>query len=157
MRKHRQWKQGKVIIVVFMVVVFSILACSDSLSEDLVNAAKKGDAKTIERLLEKGADVNAEDSKYDATALMWAAHNGHEAAVRILLHHGAAIDKQCKQGESALWFAAQKGQLETLRILSESGADINVIGRNGDSALVIAKKNGHKSIFDYLIQAGAKK
>lgn len=157
MRHDQRHKRLKVFVPIFMMAVFFIYACSSNVNEDLVQAAMTGDAKTIERLLGKGADVNAKDSKYHATALMWTAHNGHEAALRILLQHGATIDEKGTGGESALWFAAQKGQVETLRILAESGADIDVVGRDGDSAISIAKKNGHASVVEYLIKAGAEK
>lgn len=157
MKQHEPIKPGKTSVVVFMMAVFFIYACSANVNEDLVQAAMTGDAKTIERLLGEGADVNAKDSKYHATALMWAAHNGHAAALRTLLQHGAAIDEKGPAGESALWFAAQKGQLETLRILAESGADIDVVGRDGDSAISIATINEHTPVVEYLIKAGAEK
>ena len=40
-------------------------------------------------LLEKGADVESKDRYYGQTPLSWAAGNGHEAVVKLLLEKGA--------------------------------------------------------------------
>ena len=44
-------------------------------------------------LLDKGADVNAQDGLHD-TALQAASHSGHEAVVRLLLDKGADVNAQ---------------------------------------------------------------
>jgi ankyrin repeat protein len=108
----------------------------------------------IEKMLAKGADVNATDQKHRSTALMWAAHNGHTEALKVLIRSGAAIDARREKGETALWFAAQKGQLETLKILVENGAKTDVVGRDGETAVAIAEKNGHTHVVDYLKRIG---
>ena len=144
------------VVVLFSIISLCLAACSgEDSSERLVNASMGGKADVIRRCLEKGADVNAADKKFNATALMWAAHNGHVEALNVLLANGADMDRQGSRGETALWFAAQKGQLETLKILVENGADINTVGRDGYSPIAIAEKNGHSDIVDYLKSAGA--
>ena len=42
----------------------------------------------VELLLEKGADVESKDTE-GQTPLSWAAKNGHEAVVNVLLEKGA--------------------------------------------------------------------
>src|SRR5207247_9027024 len=42
-------------------------------------------------LLDRGADVNAKENLRGTTALMWAADQGHAAAIQILLEHGADL------------------------------------------------------------------
>ena len=53
----------------------------------LMAAARLGQVEVMKMLLDRGANVNARDKKFDQTALMWAA--GHPDAVRILVDHGA--------------------------------------------------------------------
>ena len=52
-------------------------------------AAKKGNVKAIERLLDKGADVDG--AANGLTALFIACENGRVDAARVLLDHGADL------------------------------------------------------------------
>jgi ankyrin repeat protein len=40
-------------------------------------------------LLEKGVKLKSKDNKYNRTPLSWAAENGHETVVKLLLEKGA--------------------------------------------------------------------
>lgn len=57
---------------------------SDGRWTPLINAADKGYATIVSKLLAAGADVNAQTSTH-MTALHWAASNGHQEVVKILL------------------------------------------------------------------------
>ncbi|HUG53481.1 MAG TPA: ankyrin repeat domain-containing protein, partial [Vicinamibacteria bacterium] len=52
-------------------------------------AADRGQAEMVTLLLDRGADVDAEDSFYKVTPLFWAADHSHVEVVRILLARGA--------------------------------------------------------------------
>ena len=43
-------------------------------------------------LLDRGADVNAKETLRGTTALMWAAAQGHPAAVQLLIERGADVN-----------------------------------------------------------------
>jgi len=43
----------------------------------------------VKLLLEKGAELETKDEYYGRTPLSWAAENGHEAVVKLLLEKGA--------------------------------------------------------------------
>lgn len=140
---------------VVIITALMLVSCADDNAENLALVAKRGDLEAVVRLLESGVNVDTEDNKHHATALMWAAHEGYPDIVRLLIEHGAEIDKRKATNETALWFAAQKGHLEAVKVLVQHGADINIIGWEDGSALDIARKNGHLEIADYLRQAGA--
>ena len=58
----------------------------------LHHAAEGGHIECVELLLARGFDVNARDRLDDATALHWAASEGHNALVRRLIEVGADPD-----------------------------------------------------------------
>jgi ankyrin repeat protein len=98
------------------------------LDEALVWAAKSDRLEAIERLVELGADVDADP--YRGTPLTWAACNGRVAAVRRLVELGADVDARGTfggpdhgEGVTALHLAAQAGQAEAVETLLELGAD----------------------------------
>jgi ankyrin repeat protein len=98
------------------------------LDEALVWAAKSDRVEAIERLVELGADPNADP--YRGTPLTWAACNGRVTAVRRLVELGADVNGRGTfggpdhgQGVTALHLAAQSGRTEAVEALLELGAD----------------------------------
>ena len=79
--------------VLILLAGFALAAQTTNLDEDLLAAAKKGDAKTVKALLDKGANVNAKN-EYGATALSYAADKGHLPVVKILVQHKADVNSQ---------------------------------------------------------------
>ena len=60
-------------------------------AEALWEAARKGDATTVKKLLDDGVDVNTK-YRYGATALSYACDRGHLEVVKVLLEHGADVN-----------------------------------------------------------------
>jgi hypothetical protein len=73
--------------------VQSSLATQAARNEALFSAASAGDTKAIAAALDAGAEINAK-SRYDATALIFAATNGHLDAVKLLVARGADVNVQ---------------------------------------------------------------
>src|ERR1035441_3663201 len=71
---------------------------------DILEAAKKANAKEIEALLAKGADLEARD-KEGRTPLMLAAQYGRTASVRLLLDKGAKPDARDRHRWNAYMLA----------------------------------------------------
>jgi ankyrin repeat protein len=98
------------------------------LDEALVWAAKSDRVEAIERLVELGADLDADP--YRGTPLTWAAANGRVAAIRCLVELGADVNRRGTfggpdhgQGVTALHLAAQSGQAEAVETLLALRAD----------------------------------
>ncbi|RCH90293.1 hypothetical protein CU098_005033, partial [Rhizopus stolonifer] len=73
--------------------------------EDLCFAAKKGDLKKIENLVNNfNAPINIVDG-WQCSPLYWACLCGHYAVVKFLLENGAQCDKNTFQGERCLYGA----------------------------------------------------
>lgn len=60
-------------------------------AEQLQDAARKGDAAAVKRLLDEGVDVNTK-FRYNTTALFFACDAGHVDVVKVLLDHGAEVN-----------------------------------------------------------------
>ena len=54
------------------------------------------------------------------TALHWAAGNGHEAVVRLLLEKGANIAAKTSEGRTALHLAAGSGHEAVVKLLKDA-------------------------------------
>jgi len=79
-----------------------------------------GIAEIVTGLIEvEGCDINQRDC-VDNTPLVWAAFNGHERVVEILLRQGdVSPDKPGEDGQTPLWFAAWKGNEGVAKMLLE--------------------------------------
>jgi ankyrin repeat protein len=123
----------------------------------LVFAALGNSVSIIKKLLEAGADVNAQISGDYGSALAAAAEQGNEVIVRLLLEAGADINAQISGSYgSALAAAAVRGDEETVRLLLEAGADVNaeMSGHYG-SVLAAAAVEGNEAAVRLLLEAGA--
>ena len=89
------------------------------------------------------------------TALIWAADNGHLAAVVELLKH-PAIDVNCVDldGHSALTWAVDKGHTELVRVLLGRDLDLNVRDHEGYTPLICATAQARTDIVDLLLKDG---
>ena len=91
--------------------------------ERLHEAARAGDLVAIEALLGAGAEVDAA-TEYGATALLFAAGQGHREAVRKLLAVGADPNvRDAFYDASPLTWAGYNGHVDVVLALLESGAD----------------------------------
>lgn len=99
---------------------------NDDLNADLIKAAFSGNLQEIERLLGKGANVNAKREN-GITPLIGASIEGHQEAVELLLARGADVDAKAyffgrTGGATACDFASQKGHQEIVKLLVRAGA-----------------------------------
>ncbi|KAI3337266.1 hypothetical protein HD806DRAFT_518169 [Xylariaceae sp. AK1471] len=86
------------------------------------------------------------------TPLHYAAKNGHEAVVRLLLKSGVEIDSKAMgelgRGETPLHYAAENGHEAVVRLLLDNGAEIDLggTGKWGETPLHYAAENGHEAV-----------
>jgi ankyrin repeat protein len=97
--------------------------------EALAWAARNDRAKTLELLVRRGADIDAD--VYRGTALTWAAATGRAESVRTLIKLGADVDKPGTfggaghgSGVTALHLAVQGDSVEVVQALLDAGADL---------------------------------
>ncbi|XP_055375684.1 ankyrin-1 [Condylostylus longicornis] len=147
-------------------------------------AAKMGNVKVVEILLQAGSEINTTNNK-GQTPLMTAISNGNEEVAFYLLTKEAKINLQDDQGFTAIYYAAvmnnvrltshllqngarpfvthyllhicvQNNFLEIARLLIEAGENVN-IRFSGYTPLYLAIKQCNADMVDYLLKNGAQK
>src|SRR5688572_23763380 len=121
----------------------------------LLDAARAGDVREVQRLLDGGASVKARN-RFGATPLFLAARGGHTAIVRVLLAAGAEVDQPNLEQTTPLIEAVHQGQLETALLLIERGADVNHVDLRLLSPLMHAAFAGHEPLVRLLLARGAR-
>ncbi len=123
-------KQLSVFITIVMPLAFAGATFADStgndLNADFIKAAFSGNLQEVERLLAKGADINAKRDN-GTTALIGASIEGHQDVVEFLLAKEANVDEKVyffgrSGGATACDLASQKGHQEIVKLLVRAGA-----------------------------------
>lgn len=104
-------------------------------------------------LLERGADVNAED-RHLATALHTAAATGHREVARKCIQNGADVSKEDRWRATPLHRAAANGQKELADLLLESGASAGTVDEWGATPLHRAAGKGQLGVAESLLKNG---
>ena len=139
-------------------VAFAVLLLSGALlpaEAPVADAAERGDAQELERLLREGADVNASQGD-GMTALHWASMNGRTDLVEMLLYAGATVQPSTRLGGyTPLHLASNEGHAAVVLELLGGGADPDVMTTTGVSALHLAAESGDPETVQALIDSGA--
>ena len=122
--------------------------------DTLVDAAFRGDLKTVHHLLEEGACVNGVNAD-GWTSLHTASQKGHLDIVHYLVKKGAFVDAAYKNGGTALHSASLFGHLDIVRCLVKQGACIDATNDNGRTPLFVASEKDYLNIVRYLMKKGA--
>lgn len=137
-------------------------------------ACKRGRLPLIEKLLERGADINY--SKYHKSVLdvaiihghtkvvnlllvknvnanqsiqpdiYTAAMNGYCDVVQVLLDHHFYVDDANYDNSTALWIACKNGHVDVVALLLKYNANCNVTTHTGCSAIYMAAANNHLGV-----------
>ncbi|NXO24390.1 ASB10 protein, partial [Cisticola juncidis] len=139
----------------------------EAVSEDgyrPLHLCKSSDSiECVRQLLQRGARVNSQTEEEKDTALHVAARHGLAEHVQLLLHHGAELEVQNKEGQTPLNAAcAQRHQPQDMaryyrvcQLLVEGGASINAADRDRQHPLHLACKNANAQIAELLLARGA--
>lgn len=126
-------------------------ALDDQVYDVLTIAAVANDPDMVSLALRLGNRPDLTTSVYDGTALIAAAHLGHQEVVRRLIAGGAPLDHVNNLGWTALIEAVFLGDggpdhIETVRALVMAGADRSIADREGMTPLQHAEARGFEAI-----------
>ena len=125
--------------------------------QQFLEAAKAGDVSMIQKLLEKGVDIQSQGLQdcETHTALHLASKHGKEATVRLLLENGADVHAKNGKGWTALHHAAHYSHEQVGGLLLENGADIDAEDQKSGIALHDAADCGNEQMIELLLERGA--
>lgn len=124
-------------------------------------ASVADDEETLRVLLQLGASAKQTTSRYDGTALIAAAHLGHDGVVRQLIAAGAPLDHV----NNLHWTAAIEAVVlgdggarhqATLKALIDAGANLQLADRHGQTPLALARSRGYSAMVRMLEMAGGR-
>ena len=124
-------------------------------------AAVADDEATLRMLLRLGASARNVTSRWDGTALIAAAHLGHDGAVRQLIAANAPLDHINNLHWTAVIESIVLGRggprhVATLQALVAAGANLRITDREGRTPLALARAAGYADMVRLLESAGAR-
>jgi ankyrin repeat protein len=126
-----------------------------TVDQRLRDAVSRNDRPTIERALERGADVKAKD-ELGRSPLFLAVMDARSLELARWLHEkGVPVDEPDVSGRSALSFAADLGDFPIVRYLVENGAAVDRRDVQQRTPLMHAAGANHPQIIAYLKERGA--
>lgn len=134
----------------------------DAQKYDIVTiAAVADDVAMLKVALAGGCRSGNMTSPYDGTALIAAAHLGHDEVVRVLIAAKAPLDHVNNLHwtaliESIVLGNGGKRHIATLEALVKAGANLKLADSSGATPLTLAKRRGYAEMVAILEKAGAK-
>ena len=124
-------------------------------------ASVADDEETLRVLLSLGASAKQVTSRYDGTALIAAAHLGHDGVVRQLIAAGAPLDHVNNLHWTAVIESIVLGNggarhQASLKALVDAGANLQLKDRQGATPLQLARSRGYGEMVRMLESAGAR-
>ncbi len=119
--------------------------------EALADAAVRGDAEAVRRLLDDGADVDARDSS-GRTAVTAAVYAGSVETTRALVDAGADVDLQDDMRSNAFLALGETGDVAALDEVLRGDPDVTLTNRFGGTALIPAADRGHVEMVRALLE-----
>ena len=117
----------------------------------LHDAARRGDQKGVQALLQGKADVNAKDLFRD-TPLHYAAYYGRRNIAELLLKSKADVNAKNSNGGTPMHWAAADGNEIMVELLLQYKADINARNLHGDTPLHSAASWGYIKAAETLLR-----
>lgn len=122
----------------------------DELIQDMTDAARYGEIDDVrEYLTTRGAPADGGDG------LLYAAANGHEDVVHLLLEYGADVNKANAQGSTALHWACLNGHASIVQLLIDKGGNVSACNQAGRTPLDEAMHNNRDECVKVIMESDA--
>jgi ankyrin repeat protein len=141
-------------------VIYHVLPASNSGTSpaywgEIHDAAKNGDLAKVTAMIQADSTLVFKKDSYGATALHWAAKNGHDDVAQLLIDNKADVNVQDVGGATPLIAASIFGHTGIVKMLLANGADVTLRGSDGTTALHAAADKGYVEIVQLLLDSHA--
>jgi len=120
------------------------------------NSGRAGSPRAFQLLLQHGASVDLTTTwHHGKTALQWACQHASPDVVKLLLLHGADVNKKMPDGYTALHIAARSNRVEIMKMLLNKKAEVNAQEKEGFTCLHEAAGYNFPDVIKCLLQRGA--
>ncbi|KAI4599420.1 hypothetical protein KJ359_001862 [Pestalotiopsis sp. 9143b] len=123
--------------------------------DPIVVAAVEGNVDALRDELAKFRDPNLRDLEHGRTLLGWAAQQGHDDAVKLLIEKSANVHKKDMQGRTPLLWAAANGHGEAVRQLLAAESYVDDRDLAGRVPLILGAQCGSELVVQHVLEAGA--
>jgi len=130
--------------------------CNTPLHRLISNTTSYSDkhAETLQLLLKKGADVNAQNYHHE-TPLHRAAIKGDEVMIELLFKNGACANLKNALFDTPLHCAVVSGKQVIAELLLKKSADVNAQNYRHETPLHYAIMQGNKDMIEFLLKSSA--
>lgn len=153
---HCAVQYSKMESVVFLLENGAKVSCSsgETCQPVIHEAAKQGNIKILQLIIDHGADVNFIHEGY--SALYAALKKRNTDGAILLVNSGADVNVKTSKGKSPLYKAVKSSAFRVIQHLLENGADVKTEnGENQETVLHIACERGYMKTAALLIDRGA--
>lgn len=116
-------------------------------AERFINAAKDGYLDLLQKATKRDLNTLDEDGM---TPIMWAAHNGHLDAIKLIVGRGGDVSMFDYLGLTALHHASRKGHIHVVTYLVNWGANVFALDNDHHSPLNLASLYEKVEVTQYL-------
>lgn len=149
------WGLGTIVDMLFSDADDGDIDVTDSFAmTPLLLSARCGHVEATERLLNKHANVEAQNHKNE-TALLLAAKHGHASVVKVLVAYGASQSAVDDEGWTALDWAIIRHHIDAVRILLGCNTSLQLDLTLRNKALHLAAEAGSAELVTILADEGA--
>ncbi|MBR4221686.1 MAG: ankyrin repeat domain-containing protein [Victivallales bacterium] len=118
-------------------------------------AVTGGKLEAVEYLCQAGANVNTLEEDETWTPLLAAISKGDEAMLKLLLKHGADLDKTASDGHTPLYVAITSGQQKIVEAICWRRRRLDFHWEEGFTPLMTAVDAGNAQVVKTLLDCGA--
>lgn len=122
----------------------------ETMNEQLFKVVEGKEVDRVRDLLDKGVDINAQDTQ-GRTAIMIATYANDVEMVKVLIAEGADVDIQDNMLNNPFLYAGAEGYMEILKLMIVAGADPTITNRYGGVALIPASEHGYVEVVKELL------